>query len=446
MLKEFKKFIVSEDLFLPKERILLAVSGGKDSVVLTELFRLSGFAYGIAHCNFQLRGDDSEKDELFVASLAKRNNVPFYSTRFLTLQTAEARGISIQMAARELRYEWFREILQKEKYNYVATAHHLDDQVETFFINLMRSTGIAGFHGIFPKQGNVIRPMLFTNRKNIETFVKENSISYREDKSNNETKYLRNKIRHEILPVLQEIHPAFEHHLTENIQRIREVESIFRESIELKRKKIVKKEKDKTRIPISEIKKLNPVGTYLFEFLSPFGFNFSQIKDLLKTLEKTSGKIMLSPTHRLIKDRENILLTLKPKASSKSDAGNQFLVPENTVALKIPLKLSFQIDKKVGNYKIDTSSKMAFLDKKNLVFPLVIRKWQRGDFFYPFGRNHRKKLSDYFVDEKFSLLDKENTWVLCSGKEIIWVVGHRIDNRFRISSQTKEVLKIKLTR
>ena len=443
MLKEFKKFIVDENLFTPKEKILLAVSGGMDSVVMTELFRLAGFTYGIAHCNFQLRGEDSEKDELFVASIAKKNKVPFYSTRFSTAQTAEVKGISIQMAARELRYDWFREILQKEKYNYVATAHHLDDQVETFFINLMRSTGIAGFHGILPKQGNLIRPMLFTNRKNIDIFARDHAISYREDKSNNETKYLRNKIRHEILPVLQEIHPDFEHHLTENILRIREIETIFREALEIKRKKVIKNEKDKIRILISEIKNLNPAGTYLYEFLSPFGFNFSQVKDLLKTLDKTSGKIMLSPTHRLIRDRENIFITSKKEESLKSGINQHFLITEFTSKINQPLKLAFHKLQKDKNFRIDPSPKMAFLDLKKLSFPLLLRKWQHGDLFYPFGRNHRKKLSDYFIDEKFSLLDKENTWVLCCGKDIIWVVGHRIDNRFRITPRTNEILQIK---
>ncbi len=446
MLKEFKKFIVSENLFSPKEKILLAVSGGMDSVVMTELFRLTGYTYGIVHCNFQLRDEESEKDEIFVASLAKRNKVPFYTKRFQTAQIAEIKGISIQMAARELRYNWFREILQKENYSYVATAHHLDDQVETFFINLMRSTGIAGFHGILPKQGNVIRPMLFTNRKNIDNFARDNSISYREDKSNDETKYLRNKIRHEILPVLQEIHPDFAHHMTENILRIREVETIFREALGKKRKKIVKKEKEITRISISEIKKLNPAGTYLFEFLSPFGFNISQVKDLLKTLDKTSGKILLSPTHRLIKDRENIIITPKKDGASDSETSQHFMISEHTATLKKPLKLTFQKQKKNKDFSIDPSPMMAFLDMKKLHFPLLLRKWQHGDLFYPFGRNHRKKLSDYFIDEKFSLLEKENTWVLCCMEDIIWVVGHRIDNRFRITAKTKEVLNIRLTK
>jgi tRNA(Ile)-lysidine synthase len=284
--------------------------------------------------------------------------------------------------------------------------------------------------------------MLFTNRKNIDIFARVNSISYREDKSNNETKYLRNKIRHEILPVLQEIHPDFTYHLTENILRIREVETIFREALEIKRKKIVKNEKDKTRIPIIEIKNLNPAGTYMYEFLSPFGFNFSQVKDILNTLDKTSGKIMLSPTHRLIKDRENIFITLKKAETSEGEPGHLFLIQETTSKILKPLKLSFQKLKKDQDFRIDASPRIAFLDLKKITFPLLLRKWQHGDLFYPFGRNHRKKLSDYFTDEKFSLLDKENIWVLCCRKNIIWVVGHRIDNRFRITTRTQEVLKI----
>lgn len=443
MLGAFKKYIAAEHLFSPDEKILLAVSGGLDSVVMTELFRLADLNFGIAHCNFQLRGTDSEQDEIFVATLAKNNKVPFYSKRFPTSQFAEKKGISIQMAARELRYEWFLKILQKEKYSFIATAHHLDDQVETFFINMMRSTGIAGFHGIFPKQAKVIRPMLFTNRTNIDAFARKHSISYREDKSNNEIKYLRNKIRHEILPVLKEIHPDFERHLTENIFRIREVEMIYREAIEARRKKIVVREKDKIRIPISEIKRLKPAGTFLFELLFPFGFNISQVKDLLKTLEKTSGKILLSPTHRLIKDRENVFITPFKTSAQKEETSRVFLIPEKTSVLHEPLRLTFKNLKKNGKFRIDSSPAMAFLDSGKLCYPLLLRRWQRGDFFYPFGRNNRKKLSDFFIDEKFSLLDKENTWVLCSGKDIIWIVGCRIDNRFRVTAKTKEVLKIK---
>jgi tRNA(Ile)-lysidine synthase len=445
MLKAFKKFVVAEGLFVPEDKILLAVSGGMDSLVMTELFRKAGFHYGIAHCNFMLRGDDSEKDELFVAGIAREHHVPFFSNRFRTAAYAQEHGISIQMAARVLRYEWFREIMQGNGYDFIATAHHLDDQAETFFINMIRSSGIAGFHGILPKQGKVVRPLLFATRREIEKFSRENAIVFREDTSNHETKYLRNKIRHEILPVLLEISPDFVQHQTENILRIREAEQIYREAIEAKRAKIVKSEEGMISISVNDIRNLNPAGTYLHELLSPYGFNFSQVKDLLKILDKISGKTILSPTHRLVRDREKILITLLKKRSPGKGIPKKIIISKTTTTLGNPLKLSFRKLKNDGNFEIDPSREIASLDMNKLSFPLLLRKWEHGDFFYPFGRNHRKKLSDFFIDEKISIPVKENTWVLCSGKDIIWIVGHRIDNRFRITSRTKEVLRIRLT-
>lgn len=443
MLKDFNKFIISENLFSSKEKVLLAVSGGIDSVVMTDLFKRSGLSFGIAHCNFQLRGNDSEEDELFVAELAKKNKVPFFSQRFSTLHTAQSLGISVQMAARELRYGWFAEVLRKEKYSYIATAHHLDDQVETFFINLLRSSGIAGFHGILPKQGKIIRPLLFATRENINHYATDNHIKYREDKSNNDIKYLRNKIRHEILPVLQEINPDVIRHIGDNLERIREAEQIFRKTIEQKRKKIIRSEKEKITIPIGEIRKLNPQGTYLFEFLSPFGFNFSQVNDLLKSLDKISGKKLISHTHILIKDRENLYITPVPGQHGKPHFLKPVLLTESTKSITSPVRLKITQQKKDKTFRIDPDPSIAFLELHKLHFPLFLRKWQRGDYFYPFGQNHKKKLSDFFIDQKFSLLDKENTWLLVSGKEIVWIIGHRIDNRFRITSKTKEVLRIK---
>jgi tRNA(Ile)-lysidine synthase len=446
MLKEFRKFIETEGLFTPGQRVLLAVSGGLDSIVMTELFRLAGFRYGITHCNFRLRGIDSEKDELFAGALAKKNKVPFFSKRFETASVASKKGISIQMAARELRYEWFREVMETEGFDYVATAHHLDDQVETFFINLMRSTGISGLHGILPKQGKVIRPMLFTTRKAIEEFARENSIAFREDKSNSETKYLRNKIRHEILPVFREISPDFTTHLNENIIRIRDAEKIFHETVESVRARTLKKYGENFSIAIGDIGKLRPAETYLYEFLSPYGFNISQVKELMKMLDKAPGKVILSPTHRLILDRGQILIAEIQEKKGIRKEQEKIVIPVSRKTLSHPLKLSFSRLKKDTDFMIDPSPLLAFFDLKKLEFPLVMRKWKHGDHFYPFGRGHRKKVSDFFIDEKFSLLDKENTWVLCSGNQIAWIVGHRIDNRFRITAKTKEVLRIRLVR
>ena len=443
MLQAFRAYIKKEKLFLPGEKILLAVSGGMDSVAMVELFSRAKISFGIAHCNFQLRGEESDADESFVMFLAKKNKVPCYIRKFFTSDYADAHRLSTQMAARELRYNWFNELLTKEGYSFLATAHHLDDQIETFFINMLRSTGIAGFHGILPKQGNIIRPMLFASRNDIEEFVKKKNLAYREDRSNLELKYLRNKIRHELIPVLTDINPGFSNILTENIYRIREAEKIFRDTVNIARNSIVRKKKERTLLSISEIKKLSPVTTWLYEFLCPFGFNYSVTKDISEALDEEPGKQFYSPTHRLIKDRNDlIILPLAPVEQDEVEKTG-FQITEDVTRLQVPLKLVIKKIIKDRDFHVDVSPKVANLDLQKVTFPLILRKWQHGDVFHPFGRDHRKKLSDFFTDYKFSIDVKENTWLICSGGKIAWIVGHRIDNRFRITPKTKQVLQIK---
>jgi tRNA(Ile)-lysidine synthase len=309
---------------------------------------------------------------------------------------------------------------------------------------MLRSTGIAGFHGIMPQQGNIIRPMLFTTRGEIEEFIKHNGLQYREDKSNQEVKYLRNKIRHELMPVLAEINPGYKNILTENIFRVREAEKIFRESVDNVRNRILRMEKGRIVISIREIKKLNPCTTYLFEFLSSFGFNFSVVSDIVKALDEDPGKQFFSSTHRLIKDRQDLIITPLDEKRKVSGKKTEYQIDENKMRIRTPLKLSFKRMIREPDFQVDTSPSVANLDLRKISFPLILRKWQPGDSFYPFGRGHKKKLSDFFTDHKFSIDLKENTWLLCSGGKIIWVVGHRIDNRFRITPRTKQVLQIRL--
>jgi tRNA(Ile)-lysidine synthase len=443
MLQAFKAYIAKENLFLPGDKILLAVSGGMDSVAMVELFSQAKYSFAIAHCNFQLRGEESDTDESFVRKLAKKLKVPFYIRKFPITDYAEEHRLSTQMAARELRYTWFNELLTKEAYSFLATAHHLDDQIETFFINMLRSTGIAGFHGILPKQGKIIRPMLFASRNEIGGFVKRNNLLFREDSSNQEIKYLRNKIRHELIPVLAEINPGFSNILTENIHRIREAEKIFRDTIDDARKILVIEKKERILISIAKIKKLHPLTTYLFEFLSPFGFNYSVAKDIVDALDEEAGKQFYSPSHRLIKDRDDLIITTLESVKKVEGRKTEFQIPDNTSRLRKPLKFTFKKLFKDPGFRIDVSAEAANLDLHKITFPLTLRKWHHGDVFHPFGRDHKKKLSDFFTDCKLSLDEKENTWILCSGEKIVWIVGHRIDNRFRITSKTKEVLQIK---
>ncbi|MCX6247479.1 MAG: tRNA lysidine(34) synthetase TilS [Bacteroidetes bacterium] len=443
MLAKFKAFIAKEKLFGPKDKILLAVSGGIDSAVMTDLFHRAGYFFALAHCNFGLRGKESDADEAFVKAMAKKYKVPFYCKTFSTARDAKEKGISIQMAARDLRYEWFEEIRQKGKYHSVATAHHLDDQVETFFINLLRSTGIAGFHGILPGQGNLIRPLLFCYRADIGTYAMQKKLAFREDSSNAETKYLRNKIRHEIIPVFCELNPAFPQTLTETIRRLRETELIFRDTVEEARKKIITTDKRGIHIRCADLKKLEPAGIYAFEILSPFGFSDAVISDILHLPDRSSGQVFYSPTHRLVKNREELLLEPNPSTKRSNIKKEEISVPENKKEIRKPLRLSFAKIKITKRFELDLSKESATFDLKKITFPLLLRRWRKGDTFYPFGMNRRKKLSDFFVDLKFSIPEKENTWILCTGQEIIWVIGHRTDHRFRVTPQTKEVLQVK---
>lgn len=443
MLKAFKAFITSENLFGPKDKILLAVSGGIDSVVMCDLFHRAGYTFGIAHCNFGLRGKESKGDQQFVESLAKKYKAPFFTRKFLTKKDAKDNRISIQMAARELRYMWFTELLQKEGYTYVATGHHLDDQAETFFINLLRNTGIAGLHGILPKQGNLIRPLLFTHREQIEAYANKHKLEYREDSSNAEVKYIRNKIRHEIIPVFRELNPSFLEILSETISRMRETEIIFRESIDLARKKIIRKEKKEIHIRIEDLKQLTPPEIYQFEILSPYGFNEAVIRDILNSPEEASGKVFYSPTHRLIKNRDELIIDDLFAKKENGLKTAEFSIPANRKEIRKPIHLSFKKIIQDADFNIDFSNEVANLDLHKIEFPLVLRKWYKGDSFFPYGMNKKKKLSDYFINNKLSVPEKENTWLLCSGPSILWIVGQRIDHRFRVTSQTKEVLQVR---
>lgn len=434
MLNEFKKYIEKEKLFMPDNKILLAVSGGIDSVVMAELFFLAGYDFGIAHCNFKLRGNDSDKDEKFVKDIAAKFKIPFFIKRFDTFKYSDENKISIQMAARELRYYWFTELLKKEDYKYTATAHHCNDSIETFFINLIRGTGISGLHGILPKQGNVIRPLLFAGRDEIEAFQKENKIKFREDKSNLSDKYLRNKIRHKLLPVIKEIEPDIEKVMQKNISRFAETENIYFKEIEKKKKKVVKEKNEKIIILIDELQKLKPLKTYLYEFLLAYNFGFADVENITISLEGISGKQFFSPTHRLLKDRNSLIIT--PLTDNKIQ---DIFINKSDKEILSPLRLKINIEK---NIVISSDKNIACLDYSKLEFPLLLRKWKRGDVFVPFGMTGKKKLSDFFIDQKLSIIQKEQIWLLCSGENIVWIVGHRIDNRYRVTKNTKRVFRL----
>ncbi|MFZ4399758.1 MAG: tRNA lysidine(34) synthetase TilS [Bacteroidales bacterium] len=441
MLAQFKRYISSQKLFKRKDRILLTVSGGIDSIVMCELFHQAGLQFGIAHCNFQLRGQESSDDEIFVKGLAAKYEVPFYMNRFNTLDVATEMSISIQMAARFLRYDWFEKLVETEQYQYYATAHHQNDEIETFFINLLRGTGIAGLHGISPKQNHLIRPLLFTNRSKIEKFANDNQLIYREDSSNSSAKYLRNAIRHNIIPQFKHLSGDFERIMIENIEKIRDTEIIFNEMLEIKRKEIVVVSNSMVMLNIEKLMALHPLKIYIFHFLLPYGFNNETIESLILTLNDISGKQFFSTTHRLLKDRENLIIT---EIKNSCQLNEVYFVQESDHQIKEPLLLDFRITSEFEMIKINPDKNLAYLDFDKLEFPLCIRKWHQGDFFSPFGMHGKKKISDFFTDQKFSIIEKENTWLLCSGDDIVWVIGWRIDEHYRLTSKTKRGYLIEL--
>lgn len=439
MLHQFKNFISEKKLFAPDDKLLIAVSGGVDSIALAHLCSAAGLKFDIAHCNFGLRGKESEGDEKFVMQLAAKYNVRFFTTRFQTQTIADEQGISIQMAARQLRYEWFNKILKIEKHKYILTAHHKDDELETFFINIIRGTGIGGLHGIPVKRNKIVRPLLFASRANIEAYVIKHKLKYRADSSNASDKYLRNKLRHQVIPILKDMNPNLETTIGKNIERIQQVEQLYRQTIKEKKQTLFSTKGQAIHIDIKKLKACKPVEVFIYELLKPYGFNETSCKDVVHALTSSdSGQQYYSATHRLLKNRSHLIIS--PRLNS---VRKKYVVAATTKKIIEPLILSFS-KVKVQAYQLPTLPAIASLDYDKLKFPLVIRGWEKGDAFRPLGMKTNKKLSDFFIDNKLSLVEKENTWLLISGQDIVWVIGQRVDDRYKITEETKHIYRIVL--
>lgn len=441
MLQAFKSYIKESVLFDQSDRILLAVSGGVDSVVMVQLFKSTGFNFGIAHVNFGLRGEESNGDEAFVRNVSEQIGVPCYVKHFNTKQYAADQKISVQMAARDLRYAWFDELKKEHGYSFVATAHHLDDQAETFFINLLRGTGISGMHGIMPKQGKIIRPLMFTTREKIMSFALDHNLTWREDRSNKSRKYLRNKLRLDVLGELYKINPLFSHKLNESIGHLREVETIFNSHIAGVTADLVQHKPEGILISIDWVYEYVPHNTYLYELLKPYGFSYAVVKEIVRSLDTFSGKIFYSPTHRLLRDRENFIIQPLTDLSAENFNDEIFYLEKDSLNIEHPVCLCMHQTNNMTDLPMGKVS-IACLDMDKLKFPLKLRKWEKGDWFMPLGLKGKKKLSDFFINQKLSLADKEKTWLLLSGEDIAWVIGKRIDNRFRITPKTKKAFVI----
>jgi tRNA(Ile)-lysidine synthase len=438
MLGRFLGNIKEKHLFEPQQKVLLAVSGGIDSMVLMHLFEKSEFDYGVVHCNFQLRANESDKDEEFVRQQVLMHGVPFFSTRFDTEDYARVNGISIEMAARELRYNYFEKVRIENNYDFIATAHHQDDLLETFFLNLSRKTGIRGLTGIKEKSGHVIRPLLFAGRREIEDFAQANFIGFREDHTNSEVIYQRNFIRHRILPVFAELNPAFKKNLSETIENLRDVEDVFSFFMQKEIKNVISLDGDEVSVSIEKLKQFAFPEVLLFELMTPYNFNANVIQQVFNSLENLPGKQFYSKTHRLVKDREHFFLTPLPEPENRI-----FYIERDDIELFTPFDLTME---RAGaeTFKIIKNSNVACLDMKKLEFPLLIRKWKTGDYFQPLGMSGFKKISDFLIDEKIPVHQKEKIWLLCSGQKVVWVMGHRIDNRFKITEETRQILKIEI--
>ena len=429
MKNKVQNYITGKSLFSKEDKLILGISGGADSVCLMQLLSALDYKFELAHCNFNLRGKESDKEESFVKELARRYQLKLHVKHFDTKSYADENKVSIQMAARDLRYAWFYDLLLSENAKYIAIAHHANDDIETFFINLVRGSGLKGLLGIKAKIDSIVRPLMVVSRAEIEQFLKKNDISFREDSSNTSLKYLRNKIRHELMPLLTEMNPSIQKTISDEIKILEGVAEVYYKQIERVKKEMIQNKEATIQLKISDLLALKPLNNYLYELLNPYGF--STIDRIVESLKGQSGKQFFSSTHRLLVDREFIFIS---ELDIKQN--ELIIIQETTNSIKSPIHLNFSKSDNI-KWKDDLSS--AQVDFEKLQFPLTLRKWKDGDKFIPLGMKTFKKLSDFFIDNKFSLLEKKKQWLLCSGKDVVWVVGHRIDNRYKLESKTKKV-------
>ncbi|WP_264551871.1 tRNA lysidine(34) synthetase TilS [Flavobacterium sp. N2038] len=435
MLLKFQNHIISRFPFLANKKLFLAVSGGLDSVVLLHLLKQLPYEIAVLHCNFQLRGLESFGDQEFIQNYCSEHNISFFTTQFDTEAFAEDYKLSTQVAARELRYSWFYELLEEQNFDYILTAHHADDNLETFIINLTRGTGLEGLIGIPEQNDKIIRPLLPFSRDEILKYAEENNIEWREDSSNASNKYLRNKIRHDLVPILKEINPNFLDAFQKTQSYLQESQEMVEDASIMIYQQVAKEEGEEIHFDLNQLKKLPNYKSYLYQWLNEFGFTaWSDIYDLVNG---QSGKQVLSGEFRLLKNREILILSPFLETSEKEE----FEINENETEVNFPLNLSLC---NVGHITIE-SNKSIFVDAEKIRFPLILRRWNEGDVFHPFGMQGKsKKVSKLFKDEKLSLIEKEKTWILCSDNQIVWVVGLRQDERFKIDNTTNKILKIEL--
>ena len=418
-------------------RLILGVSGGVDSVVMLHVLSSLDYKCVVAHCNFHLRSEESNRDEAFVKALAESFRLPFLKTDFDTREYARQQKISIEMAARDLRYAWFEKIRKEQNAEAIAVAHHADDSVETFLMNLMRGSGLRGLKGIEPINGNVIRPLLCCTRGEIETYARVNKLKSVFDSTNSNTDFLRNKIRLELLPMLAEFNPSIRQTLTETIGRMQGAWKVFENNIEKITRENTFRQNGYLYIDIQKLQRQPDVNTVLFELLQPYHFHTDVVNQIVENLQDTSGARFQSDGYVLIKDREYLILSEEKR---RNDFETE--ISEGNIEIKTPIHLFFNKKEKKDDFNISKTKEAVHVDFDKLRFPLTLRVWRAGDIFYPFGMTRSKKVSDFLIDEKVNVLEKQHTYVLLSGNDIVWVVGMRVDNRFRVTNETKNVFEI----
>ena len=430
MIDRVRGFIEKEKLLTPETTVIVGLSGGMDSMVLLDLLTLLGYQCVAAHCNFHFRGEESDRDAAFVKKWCKGIDIPFTSIDFDTTQYAADKKISIEMAARELRYDWFEIVRRQYDAEAVAVAHHKDDSVETVLLNLVRGTGIKGLAGIMPRNRSVVRPLLCVTRGEIEGYITERDIPYVFDSTNDDDVFLRNSLRLNIIPQLEKLNPSVKEAIWRTSRNVSEAEKVYNTSIRNTIEGLYKEDK----IDITELRKTSSPRSVLFEILSPLGFGASVIEDVYLGMESVSGKIFHSKSYRLIKDRDFFILD---RITDNGKGEELFYIGLEVEEITEPIHLKIRKEKKP--LFIEKNRRFLYADLHKLEFPLTLRRWKEGDWFIPFGMKGRKKVSDYFTDRKYNLKEKENAWLLFSGDEIVWIVGERSDDRYKITEGSVDV-------
>lgn len=437
MLEQFLNHIDRFNLCEKTDTILLAVSGGVDSMAMLYLFKEGGFQIGVAHCNFQLRGKESDGDEEFVGQVCKELSIPMFIKRFETEAYAWENSLSTQMAARELRYAWFDELLTGHSYRYLATGHHFDDSMETILLNLTRGSSTDGLAGIPVKNGNVIRPLLFATKDQIEKYAMMKGMVWREDESNLTDDYQRNFIRHQIVPQLKELNPSLETTWQSGIEKIQGDLSLLHHAYVNWKEEFVVDEPERITIAKDAFSLFVQPASLLWRYARTFGFNFEQSKEVIQSLHGQPGKRFFSATHLLVIDRDLLIIT--PHQHTWNE---EIIVKGQTESILGPFRLRMEM---VTGATLGSEQTEAILDADRLSFPLVWRKWKAGDSFHPLGMDHRKKLSDFFIDKKISVADKDTITVIESDGKVVWVVGYRIDDRFKLTPKTTSMVRFMLS-